>query len=481
MMWLVSGAYTGTPESYVVFIHPILSWIFSKLYTLAPNIPWYPLTWFFFVFLSFTSLISIIGRLKVPISQKSLFGLLNLSILLHLLFFLQFTQVAGYMTMAGFGLLIKKEEFEKVKWESYLLILIGFLIRFEAAALVTFGILIWIFCQYPFKNLKGFLPVLFSIILIGAMVFGSKAIYEKASDYNQFLAFNRARSSVIDHPVFYRKVLENEIDPDDPWFYFSRWYFEEGHIDLDALNAEKSNLDSELFTINQFKNTFVRIVLVQKAEAFKSFLSLIVVLLILFGFKKKNVLFLGLWALIFMILNHFYLFYGRVNMLFFLVLVFVLFQNSHVIKKPKFIYAIGLLLVLGLGYHFYNFLDEGNGRRVMKKEMKSFLAELPETEPVFLEGYQEHMFGLNYSASSPVPFINQGWLSRSPFQKKLLKRFGVSSLKELDSFSLLAIRMDEPLVFPDYMKSINPNFQLKSYNTSDNFQFLRFKANKEDL
>ncbi len=476
MMWLVSGAYTGTPESYAVFIHPFLSWTFSKFYTFAPTVPWYPLTWFFFVFLSFTSLISIIGRSKVPINQKRLFGLVNLSILFHLLFFLQFTQVAGYMTMAGFGLFFRKEEFKKVKWESYLLILIGFLIRFEAASLVTFGILIWIFFQYSLKNIKGFLPMLFSIFLIGVLVFGSKTLYEKNSQYDEFLAFNKARSSVIDHPVFYRKVLENEISQGDPLFFFSRWFFEEGQIDLEALNAEKNKLNSEFFTIRQINNTFDRIVFVQKAEAFKSFMALVISLLIILGFNRKKALFLGLWALIFLILNHFYLFYGRVNILFILVLVFVLLQDLPTIKRDYFIKGVGLLLLIGLGYHFFNFLQEGKGREVMKKEMTSFLAELPETEPVFLEGYQEHMFGMTYNASSPVPFINQGWLSRSPFQKKILKRFGVNSLKELDSFSLLAIRMDEPLVFPDYMKSINPNFQLKSYNTSDNFQFLRFKA-----
>jgi hypothetical protein len=41
MMWLVSGAYTGTPETYAVFIHPILSWIFSRLYAAFPFVNWY--------------------------------------------------------------------------------------------------------------------------------------------------------------------------------------------------------------------------------------------------------------------------------------------------------------------------------------------------------------------------------------------------------------------------------------------------------
>ncbi|MEP1087428.1 MAG: hypothetical protein ABJH01_12185, partial [Algoriphagus sp.] len=57
MMWLVSGAYTGTPESYAVFIHPILSWIFSELYTALPDVPWYPLTWFGVLYLSYLGIV----------------------------------------------------------------------------------------------------------------------------------------------------------------------------------------------------------------------------------------------------------------------------------------------------------------------------------------------------------------------------------------------------------------------------------------
>jgi len=54
---LVSGAYTGEPESYAVFIHPILSWCFSKtLYFFSlqsPGILWPGFRWCIWVIWSF--------------------------------------------------------------------------------------------------------------------------------------------------------------------------------------------------------------------------------------------------------------------------------------------------------------------------------------------------------------------------------------------------------------------------------------------
>ncbi|MBN3582997.1 hypothetical protein JYB64_11425 [Algoriphagus aestuarii] len=481
MMWLVSGAYTGTPEPYAVFIHPSLSWVFSKAYMIVPAIAWYPLTWFLVVFLSYFVLLKVISKLEIPVQERRFFALLNFSILVHLLFFPQFTQVAGFATLAGFTLLFGKSSPREIRTIGYLMITLGFLIRFEAAVLISMGVFLWVFFAFRAKNFKTIFPILLPVFLLAGLVFGSKSIFEQNSEHKEFLKFNKARSAVIDHPVFYKNVLENEIEEGNEWFYFSRWFFEEGKIDVEGLESKKRKLDAEFFSVNQLKNTFERIVNIQKAEAFKSFIALILFYILLWKYQKNKLQFLLTWVLLFLILNHFYLFYGRVNLLFILVLFFVILQDSRGNVGRFYPKAVQVILCLGLVFHSFNFIQEGMGREIMKSEMAGFLAEIPESEPVFLEGYQEHMFGLTFNAKSPVPFINQGWLSRSPYQKKILNRFGVSSLKELDSFSLLAIRMEEPLIFPDYMKAINPRIDLFSHRNSDNFQFLRFKLTKEKL
>src|SRR5690606_3735370 len=101
MMWLVSGAYTGTPESYAVFIHPILSWSLSKLYSLSPDFNWYGATWFFGIFLSYRLVLGTISLTGFITEWKVLFSLLILVISLHFAYFPQFTLVAGYLGFAG--------------------------------------------------------------------------------------------------------------------------------------------------------------------------------------------------------------------------------------------------------------------------------------------------------------------------------------------------------------------------------------------
>lgn len=322
-------------------------------------------------------------------------------------------------------------------------------------------------------NLKKTAPILLTCLVL---VIG-KSVWENHSEYSEFLKFNKARSSVIDHPVFFKKVTNEEIKEDSPWFFFSRWFFEEGEIEVDHLRAMKSQLDSELFTWGQVQSSLSRMVTVQGAEAFKSFLWILVVGLFLMTQAPKNKKFMLCWLVGMMILNHFFVFYGRVSILFLLVLFFPVFSSPLVYKNKKVFVLISSVLILGISYHTFNFLQEGEGRETMKKEMLQLTGANPSQEPIFLEGYQEHMFGLDYNALNPVPFINQGWVSRSPFQKQAFRRFHVEYLHELPSYSLLAIRMDEPVVFPDYMKSLNPSYYQIDYQVSLNFQLVRYRIN----
>lgn len=476
MMWLVSGAYTGTPESYAVFIHPILSWTFSKFYTLAPNVPWYPLTWFLAVYGSFVASVYVLTFHHSSLYIKSFFAFLLLIISIHFLFFLQFTQVAGYVSMAGFLLLLTEVKTKGQILAGNIFLFLGLIIRFESVVLIAFGVGIWILFKFKkariIQDFLRFTP----IFIMGLCLHFGKIYWEQNSIYSEYLEFNKARSSVIDHPVFNGKIQSNEIAETSKWFYFSRWYFEEGEIEVDGLKEMKVKLDSGFFTLDQLKRTFHRLSRIQGAEAFKSFLAFIIILVFLKTLKTSDLAFLLIWMILFMVLNHFFLFYGRVNSLFLLVCLIPLLTNPIQQKSKIFWIGIKMVMILALIYHSVNFLNEGKGRGIMQDEMLSLTQKSAAKEPIFLEGYQEHMLGLEYNSSNLVPIINQGWLSRSPFQKKILERFEVSSLGELKSYALLAIQMDEALVFPDYMKSLNPDFELTTLETSENFQFLRFES-----
>lgn len=476
MMWLVSGAYTGTPETYAVYIHPILSWSFAKFYSAFPTTPWYPLTWFLVIYLSFVSCIYVITREIKEKYLKFLLASLILGISIHFLFFLQFTQVAGLVSFSGF-LLIVTHSYSSLKLTiGCILIGLGFLIRFEAAVLIGIGTVLYLPLKLKGKDLKTQYFKLIPAVVLGLVLFLSKSLWERNSVYSDYLAFNKARSGVLDHPVFYGKVIEDQLKFDSDWFLFSRWYFEESGIDVQELKEMKSKLDSEFFSLAQIKNTFRRIFFIQKAEAFKSFLAIVIIGIYFLMQETKSKWFLALWLGLFLVLNHFFLFYGRVNVLFFVVLLIPLIINESNVFNRKFLMGINLILIIAVIYHTNNFLKEGAGRKVMRDEMLALISDIPDTEPIFLEGYQEHMLGLEYNSKNLVPVINQGWLSRSPYQKKIFKRFKIDSLSGLKSYSLMAIQMEEPLVFPDYMETLNSNFRMLDKGNSANFQLLRFTS-----
>src|SRR5690554_6470366 len=53
MMMFLSGGYSGSPEDYAVYLHPLLSVSLAFLYNLSIYVPWYPIFWFLFFYLAY--------------------------------------------------------------------------------------------------------------------------------------------------------------------------------------------------------------------------------------------------------------------------------------------------------------------------------------------------------------------------------------------------------------------------------------------
>lgn len=96
-MWLVSVAYTDAPESYAAFIHPLLSWFFSELYTFFPGSPWYPMTWFEVIYGSSVVFLRMAWENSKKKNFDKFFTLVIFCLVVHSLLFLQFTIVAGFV------------------------------------------------------------------------------------------------------------------------------------------------------------------------------------------------------------------------------------------------------------------------------------------------------------------------------------------------------------------------------------------------
>tara|TARA_R110002072_G_scaffold30097_5_gene94391 strand:+ start:3855 stop:5432 length:1578 start_codon:yes stop_codon:yes gene_type:complete len=474
MMWLVSGAYTGTPESFAVFIHPILSYFFSQLYTAIPELPFYELIWFLVIYLSYLGLVLSLAQAKIELYGINILSLFCLCLVLHFGLFLQFTSVAGLAGFSGILLLYSSKGNRPKLFQLLAILLISFsvLIRWESFILILLG---FVFYFLSFRSIKEIVPnakqLVIPVLLLSLLV-GSKMLWEQQSAYADFVKYNKARAAVSDHTASYKLALEEKLNPNSTWFFFSQWMMEGDKLSLDELEAKKSVLDAELLTLGQLSNSLYRLLSVMRAEAFKSVFSLILISFYLFSFKssKKSLIFFGAWISFFLIFNHFFILNGRVVILFFLPflfpLLFELIQN--LLGKRSFLVLAALLLLL-FGYHLRNFLKEARAREIMREEFLALTEILPEGSLLIMEGYKENYLGINYSAKKPVPYLSLGWISQSPFQQKKLQNLGLTQVADAQEYYLLGVDANEEFFFPAYMNSLGANYELVSREDQSNF------------
>ncbi len=484
MMWLVSGAYTGEPEPYAVFIHPILSLFFSKLYTFFPLVSWYPLAWFTIILLSFWLIVKLIFKTEIQFSSAHITSALLLCLAIHFTMFLQFTLVAGFAGFAGLSWVVlnKKTSARNRDWMiAYFLICCSILIRFEAFVLVCFGLLFFLWISKS-GVLRGKFITIIIILGISFLGYFSKIHWENRSPFAEFVSYNKVRAAVSDHPVTYRLNADEMIDSGSKWFFFSQWMMDDDSISTLDLEVRKKFLDAQLFELKQVKSGWKRLVSILRMEAFKSILIGIFVLAFFFTkipFSKK-LLFLAFWTIFFLSTNHLLILNGRVIILFIFPIVtgILLFPFEITLKMSR---LVGAGLILLMGFHLMNFLKEGKGRNKMREEFLSLQKTIPKGSLMVLEGYKENYLGVNYSMLDPVPFLSFGWISKSPFQQKALDRFGLNSIVDAKSFFLFGVDVHEEFFFSDYMNFIGPGFELKEKTQDDNWILFHFvEVNPKD-
>jgi hypothetical protein len=478
MMWLVSGAYTGTPESYAVFIHPILSWCFSKLYTLFPEIRWYPLTWFSVLYLGYFGLLKVIFQRKSHFASNLVLAAVVLCLLIHFALFMQFTIVSGFAALAGFSLIVSFTPEQKFGRSLLilLLLLLSLLIRWESLALVGlgfFGYLIFL----DSRLLRARIFFLFSILLLFLTGFFSKTIWENSSSYSSFVSYNQARAAVSDHPVTFRYLTEEKIKADSKWFYFSQWMMDEDQISIAELEERRKKLNTELLTLPQIKSSFLRLYQVARTEAFKSVFSIIIIIyFFLSGYDvKKKVFFFSCWAAFFLVFNHFFITNGRVVILFIFPFLMASIVSPFEIRA-KIAVPILILLFFLMSIHTWNFMEEARGRKIMRDEFLGLQKDIPINSLVILEGYKENYLGIHFSQKKPVPFISFGWISKSPFQKKVLFRLGLRSILDTKDFYLFGVDVQEEFFFEGYMNfRAAKKYVLKEKISSNNWFRFHFE------
>ncbi|WP_192349214.1 hypothetical protein [Algoriphagus sp. Y33] len=486
MMWLVSGAYTGTPEPYAVFIHPLLSWSLSKLYTFMPFIQWYAFVWFLVLYASFMGIVISVLDSCLSIRWKNLLLFSFLVLYIHFSLILQFTIVAG---VAGFsGFLLANTSFGNSsklgRCAVLFLLIISILIRWESFALAALGYAFYQFIAVDrisgaskFRT-KTFLIIGLVFILLQFFDF----LYLKNSGYAEFKHYTKARANVFDHPVFYTLEKDHRLDQTSEWYFFSLFMMDGNQIDVEKLSELKHELDKKLYSFDQIGKSLVRLREVMGFQNFKLAFSLLILCLCLWSCWKwpKYMLFLCTWLIFMLVFNHFFIVKARVYILFFLPLLYFINGKTLISEVDTGIFLIFYLIVGGiLIVHLVGFFEGAKRRESIAHDMKVLTdGQLNYNQLIIYEGYQQNFLPTQYNMINPVPFVSMGWISKSPFQAKALDRFGIKKISDASEFYLMGIYDDQDFKFPSYMEFLGYHYDLEDSWTGSYLSIFRYSSQK---
>ncbi|MBP5260411.1 MAG: hypothetical protein J6Z12_07280 [Paludibacteraceae bacterium] len=211
MARIASGAYSGTPDAHLVFIHYLYGQVVAVLYRLLPSIEWY--TWLFvgFHFVSLTTLTVMLFDIKhLKLRYLAIFALCALEV--RIFYFIQFTTVAAVLATTGLLLVFRNRS----GWQllgGCVCFLLAVTIRFHAAMLV--GAIAALF--YPLYTLKngfsirqaGALAV--CVALAFALRVYNRQVYRQDAAWNHYYQYNTLRGQINDNPYsrrLYRHLPE---------------------------------------------------------------------------------------------------------------------------------------------------------------------------------------------------------------------------------------------------------------------------------
>lgn len=264
MEMIVSGAYTGSPSPFIMFMHPIIGIVLSILYTFIATINWY---FIFQITVIFTSL-CILSYTFLKYRKD------NLSILLFMIFLLflsndlyllvQFTKTATLSLCAGCILMLsnildRNTMNKKEIALGILLFCVGYMIRNKSIYIVLFfSVLPILFhgIQKRFKYIdfvklakkagKVMFPCFF--VLVGLSFF-SKEFVQRYPAYKEYKEYSAYRSDIVDYSYYSYEENRTEFEKngisENDFYTLVHWNFGDiEYYDLDKLKTVSTILST---------------------------------------------------------------------------------------------------------------------------------------------------------------------------------------------------------------------------------------------
>lgn len=460
MMMLVSGAFSGIPEPHGVFIHSLLALVLSSLYQVTNLIPWYPLGWFICLLMAYAAWVEMVCRKIKSTANQIVFVLALLSFLLQTLFYLQFTVVAGILAFAGCGLLLLQfeEKSSSTFWDIYgcLLCLLSLMVRKESFFLFTAGFGLLFLIKYGWGEVGAVLRRRKWLVVWVVLLLLFTPYYEKLNGYESYVAFNTARSKVLDHPVLLYQPTDAEVSPD--LYYAQNWYFRNNPaVTVATFYNWKEQLDKGLFEINHIQQSINFYWLEMNNNKYISFLGLLFLIILALGGgrKREKLLFLWAWLMVVVLLNHFYLVHARVQTLIFLMLLgaaFFLYENLRPIKG-SFLILLSGLFVLAVVVHAPNIKKGMEARKNTIESYRELEDLVPQSEVFFLDWRSWNVKHLNPKKIKEHDnrLLSLGWQTYHPADYRVFHQRGFDRLQDIPSFYYLRSVEEEKPLLPGYM------------------------------
>lgn len=200
MLLIASGKYTGTPDAHLIFMNFTYGYFLNILYKIYSGIEWYTISLVFVNVLSVSVISNLIHRTVDKTIFKMFLWFFMFSVFLYISCLLQFTKTAAIASIAGVCLIYNIEN--KQKYKGILLLILGSLIRFEAAILILIMSLP-LFVLPKFKDSFSYKNSKFLVIMVAAILFLKVldySYYHSNPDWKAYIQYNRVRGKINDNP-----------------------------------------------------------------------------------------------------------------------------------------------------------------------------------------------------------------------------------------------------------------------------------------
>jgi len=251
MMNLIAAgrAVVDRPEEHLLFINVVLGWPLSRLYMLAPAVPWYGISQLAALLAAAAGTAYALLRINPSLRRLVVVALFLVLAVLPCLTQMQYTKTATLVSLAGLLLFLAPLR-GATPWPRVAdvgagaLLLLGSLIRFQSfllASVIAFPLAAVAVATTPRAALRRAVPVGVTLALVFVLYFANRAYYFSDPDWQEFYPYYAIRSQFTDYQRFvysaetrpaFEAVGWEEVD----WEMLMNWcYADRERYSLDKL------------------------------------------------------------------------------------------------------------------------------------------------------------------------------------------------------------------------------------------------------